>query len=90
MNIQTLSALIALIKEMLRHPEIKKRNTKKNRVLNIVLLCFLIMFFGFAIMTEQAVLQSSAKYELQNEVTVLKKQVEELKLDLYVKQLSEQ
>ena len=90
MDIKTFSALIALIKEILRHPEIKKHNTKKNRVKNILLVCFLLMFFGFAVMTEQAVLQSTAKHELQNEVTALKKQVEELKLDLYVKQLSEQ
>lgn len=90
MNFQTITGFIALIKEILRHPSIKKHNTKKNRVQNILMLCFLLMFFGFTIMTEQAILQSSAKYELQVKVDALNKEIEDLKLDLYVKKLSDE
>lgn len=90
MNFQTIAGFIALIKEILRHPSIKKHNTKKNRVQNILMLCFLLMFFGFTIMTEQAILQSSAKYELQVTVDALNKEIENLKLDLYVKKLSDE
>lgn len=90
MNFQTIAGFIALIKEILRHPSIKKHNTKKNRVQNILMLCFLLMFFGFTIMTEQAILQSSAKYELQVKVDALNKEIEDLKLDLYVKKLSDE
>ena len=90
MDFQTIAGFIALIKEILRHPSIKKHNTKKNRVQNILMLCFLLMFFGFTIMTEQAILQSSAKYELQVKVDALNKEIEDLKLDLYVKKLSDE
>lgn len=88
MNAQMIAGFVALIKEIMRHPGVKKHNTRKNRVQNILMLCFLMMFFGFTIMTEQAILQSAAKYELQNTVAIQKKRINELELDLYVKKLA--
>lgn len=90
MNAQMIAGFIALIKEIMRHPGVKKHNTRKNRVQNILMLCFLLMFFGFTIMTEQAILQSAAKYELQNTVRTQNKRIQDLELDLYVKKLAEE
>lgn len=89
MNPQMIAGFIALIKEIMRHPSVKKHNTKKNRVQNIMMVCFLLMFFGFTIMTEQAILQSTAKYELQKTIAMQNKRIKDLELDLYVKKLSD-
>ena len=89
MNIQMLTGFIALIREILRQPGIKKYNTKKKRLRNILMINFLLMFLGFAVMTEQAIIQSNAKYKTQSEILSRDKLIEEMERDLYLKKLSE-
>lgn len=89
MNIQMLTGFIALIREILRQPGIKKHNTKKNRLRNILMINFLLMFLGFAVMTEQAIIQSNAKYKIQSEILARDKIIEEMERDLYMKKLGE-
>lgn len=89
MHIQMLTSVIALIREVLNQPGVKKYNTKKNRVKNILMISFLLMFLGFSIMTEQAILQSNAKYVIQDKIALQNKLINELERDLYLKDLSE-
>ena len=86
MNMKLITDIYALVREILRQPSIAKHNTKRNFFKNILMACFLLMFFGFIVMTEQAILQSQEKQLLFNRVATQKLEIEQLENDLYIKQ----
>lgn len=88
MNLKMITDVYALVREIVRHPEVAKHNTKRNRFKNTLVVCFLLMFFGFVVMTEQAILQSQEKRVLFNEVATKQLKIEELENDLYIKRLA--
>lgn len=89
MNINLITTLVALVREISRNPEVVKHNTKKNRFKNILMLCFIMMFFGFAVMTEQAILQTQEKHRLAVQLETQKQKIEGLENDLYIRDISE-
>lgn len=75
MNFNTWVNFFQFVKEMLSHPSLAKVRTKENRARNLYTLSFLGMFIFAMIMTEQAVLYSTAKYNQVGIITDLQKEV---------------